>query len=360
MTELDDDAGPPAHARLIDTPCGWARVASAVTAGAGARSWWRWPLPLILIAPMLAVGYGFGERALIFPEGAALAFGVLVVGKPDWIGSRWRLGVLPTVCAVAGTVLAGFPLPKVTAETLALGLAVAVAQVAGGRLGPVISAAVLPVVFGVTSWLYPAAVAAMCVSLAVLVSVPALRVPALEPPPPRRWGWMSLVAFAVVAVGWIVAATVVLPLPAVAVAPPLLVAALEWCTHGAHQPTVGLRRWAVLVAAAAIGGAASTACPVITPGLTATRVVIATTIQLAAAAVVLILLAWTREYAYPALAIVLVPNLVAPIAVWSYTLAIGAGAGALFAGGWVVAAAARGGARLWAAARHQRRRRRHT
>ncbi len=353
MTELDDDTGPPAHAPAIGTPRVWARVASAVTTGAGARSWWRWPLPLIVVAPMLAVGYGFGERAPVFPEGAALAFGVLVVGRSDWAGSFWRLAALPTICAVAGTLLAGLPLPKVAAETVALGLSVAIAQVAGGRLGPVISAAVLPVVFGVTSWLYPAAVAAICVNLAALLSVPALREQAVEPSGPHRWRWTSLVAFGMVANGWIVAATVVLPLPAVAVAPPLLVAALEWCTQGAQQPTVALRRWALLVAAAAIGGAASAVCPVIAPGLTTTRVVMATTIQLAAAAAVLILLAFTREYAYPALAIVLVPNLVAPISGWSYTLAIGAGAGALFAGGWVVAAAGRGGAGLWAAARHR-------
>lgn len=353
MTELDDVIGPPDPDRLIDTPRGSACVASANSAGPGDRSWWRWPLPLIVIAPMLAVGYGFGDRAPIFPEGAALAFGVLVAGRSDWTGSRWRLAVLPTGCAIAGTLLAGLPLPKVAAEMLALGLAVTVAQVAGGRLGPVISAAVLPVVFGVTSWLYPVSVAAMCVILAALVSVPVLRVPAVEAPAPLRWPWMSLVAFAGVASGWIVAATMVLPLPAVAAAPPLLVAALEWCTHGADQPAVAVRRWALLVAAAAIGGAASAVSPVIAPGLTATAVMIATAIQVAAAGVVLFLLAWTREYAYPALAIVLVPNLVAPITIWGYTLAIGVGAGALFTGGWVAAAAGRGCARRWAARRRR-------
>ncbi|MDN4517456.1 hypothetical protein JN086_04200 [Mycolicibacterium austroafricanum] len=108
---------------------------------------------------MLGLGYWLGDRALIFPEGAALAFGVLVAGNPDWVRSRWRLVMLPTVCAVAGVVLADVALPGSAAELVALGFSVAVAQAFGGRLGPVVSAAVLPVVFGVTSWTYPVTVA---------------------------------------------------------------------------------------------------------------------------------------------------------------------------------------------------------
>jgi hypothetical protein len=71
-----------------------------------------------------------------------------------------------------GSVLAYLPVPKVAGELLALGLAVALAQAVGGRLAPVVSAAVLPVVFGITTWVYPAAVAGICLVLVVMVSLP--------------------------------------------------------------------------------------------------------------------------------------------------------------------------------------------
>lgn len=312
-----------------------ATVAEPAGLSGADRPWWRWLLPLVVVAPMVGLRYGLGEREFVFPEGAALAFGVLVVGTPDWVCSRWRLLVLPTVCAAAGIVLTNLPVPKVAAEVLALGFAVALAQTVGGRLGPVVSAAVLPVVFGLTSWIYAATVAGICLALAVMVSLPGLRPRPAVAVPPGRWSWPTLMLFAIVAVGWIVLAGLVLPVPTVAVAPPLLVAALEWCSQPARPPGAAVRRWALLLAAAALGGTASWLSPVMDRGIA--QALVAVAVQVAAVGVILVILGWTGEYLYPALAIALVPNLVAPIAPWLYLLAIGIGAAALYGGATVVA-----------------------
>ncbi len=308
------------------------------------RAWWRWLLSLVVVAPMVGLAYGLGDRAFVFPEGAALAFGVMVVGKHGWVASRWRLLVLPTACAVAGCVLANLPMPKAAAEVLALGFALAVMQTVRGRLGPAVSAAVLPVVFSITTWIYPATVAGICLALVVMVSLPGLgpqgRAAAVAERP-GRWSWPTLVLFFVVAVGWIALASLLLPVPTVALAPPLLVAALEWCGHGARPPAAALRRWALLVTAAAVGGAASWLSPVIDQGITPTQALMASAVQLAAVGVILVVLGWTGEHLYPALAIALVPNLVAPIAPWLYMLAVGIGAAALYGGATVVASTGR-------------------
>lgn len=313
------------------------------------RPFWRWLLPLVLLAPMLGLGYRLGERALIFPEGAALAFGVLVAGNRDWTRSPWRLVLLPTACAVVGVSLAHTALPRGAAVLMALGIAVATAQAVGGRLGPVASAAALPVVFDATSWIYPVSVAAVCVVLAVATRLPGVRAGEVrvEPSaPPVRWPWAGLVLFAAVAAGWITAAGAVLALPALVFAPPLLVAVLEWSVRGAQPPALALKRWTLLVLAAAVGAVASALCPPIEPGgLSGMSVVSATAIQLTAVGVVLLLLGVTGEDAYPALAIALVPNVVAPVSVWGYPLWVGVGAGAMFSIAWVIAALWRSGVR---------------
>lgn len=121
--------------------------------------------------------------------------------------------------------------------------------------------------------------------------------------------------FAAVAGGWI-AASAMLALPSIVVAPPLLVAALEWCTRGENLPVLALKRWTLLVLAAAVGAAASALCPVIeSVGMRISAAVVATAIQLVAVGVVLLLLGVTREDVYPALAVALVPILIAPIPV---------------------------------------------
>lgn len=100
---------------------------------------------------------------------------------------------------------------------VALTAAVGVLHVVHSPLIPAVSAAVLPVVFGVRDLAYPVAVVAWCGLLALtVVSVGA---PRAAP----SWSPARLVGFVVGAVVWIVGVGL-LGAPALAVAPPLLVA----------------------------------------------------------------------------------------------------------------------------------------
>ena len=72
------------------------------------RAWWAgtaWALPLVVVVPMLALASALGTHEIIFPEGAALAMGIWVVGLPGWSASRWRVAVLPPAFAAAGVLL---------------------------------------------------------------------------------------------------------------------------------------------------------------------------------------------------------------------------------------------------------------
>ena len=69
-------------------------------------------------------------------------------------------------------------------------------------------------------------------------------------------------------------------------------------------------------------------------GIAPPRALTASAVELAAVGVILVVLGWTGEHLYPALAIALVPNLVAP---WLYMLAIGIGAATLYGGATLVA-----------------------
>lgn len=131
--------------------------------------WWtglRWALVLIVVALMLVLAAALGTHAIIFPEGAALAMGIWVLRIPGWSASRWRVAVLPPLCALVGVLLARSDQPAWAAMLAATAVALLVLQACDSRLAPAVSAAVLPVVFDVRAWSYPVAVLVICAVVA--------------------------------------------------------------------------------------------------------------------------------------------------------------------------------------------------
>lgn len=296
--------------------------------------WWtglRWALPLLVVAPMLALAAALGTDAIIFPEGAAVAMGVWVLGLPGWAASRWRVAVLPPLCALVGVLLTQSDLPTWLAALAGTAAALVVLQVCDSRLAPALSAAVLPIVFGVRAWSYPLAVLVVCA--AVVAAMPWLERRG-EAPSVRaaegsgRYPWPIVTGAGAVIAAWILAGGELLALSAAALAPPLFVSALEWLGQRAEcTPLRGLRRWTVLVGAALAGSAALALVPVA---------------WLAGCLAVAVTLALMRAIATahpPALAIALIPQILEPPArdPVGYTLAIAAGAGALFLATYAVA-----------------------
>ena len=291
------------------------------------RAWWAgtaWALPLVVVVPMLALASALGTHEIIFPEGAALAMGIWVVGLPGWSASRWRVALLPALFAAGGVLLLRLGLEPATTAILAVTLGLLGLQALGTRLAPALSAAVLPIVFDVRAWSYPAAV--LVISLVVAVGM-AWRHAILAPAPAEgvhRYAWRTLAGAWLVITLWILAGGSWLALSAVALAPPLFVSALEWLARGTLTAPEGARRWAVLVGAGVAGSGAVALVPLA---------------WLAGALAIVATIALMRLLATPhppALAIALIAQILDASAPLAFALAVAAGAGALYLGVYAV------------------------
>jgi hypothetical protein len=290
--------------------------------------WWertRWALPLLIVVPMLALAGALDTSAIIFPEGAALAMGVWVLGLQGWTASRWRVLALPPLCAVAGVALVKSGLPGAVAEIAALTFGLLLLQACDSRLAPALSAGVLPVVFGIDDWSYPVAVLAVCAAVAVLwqlIHHPAAR--RLDDVVPERYPWAVAASAWLVIVAWILIGGQALELSAAVLAPPLFVSALEWLARGEPLAAEGVRRWALLVGA---GLAGSVAAKLVSVGWIGGALAVCATLAL------MWLLATPHP---PALAIALIPQILTSPDPLDYTTSIAAGAAALYLGIYAV------------------------
>ncbi len=297
--------------------------------------WWtglRWAWVLVVVAPMLVLAAALGTHAIIFPEGAAVAMGVWVLRIPGWTASRWRVAVLPPLCALVGVLLARSDQPSWVATLAATAVALLVLQACDSRLVPALSAAVLPIVFDVRAWSYPLAALAICG--AVAAAMPSFVRPSATPPRRRpadsgRYPWSIVGGGAAVIAAWVLVGGELFALPAAVLAPPLFVSALEWLgQRDARRSRLGLRRWLLLVGAALAGSVALALVPA------------AWVAGCVAVVVTLVLMRATGTAHPPALAIALIPLILEPAArdPFDYTLAIATGAGALYLATYVVAA----------------------
>jgi hypothetical protein len=290
--------------------------------------WWarsRWALPLIIVAPMLVLARVLGTSDIIFPEGAALAMGIWVLGLPGWTASRWRVLVLPPLCAAGGVVLVGADLPRVIAAIVGVTSVLLLLAACDSRLAPALSAAVLPIVFGIDDWRYPAAVLVICAVISTcwgLVHHPAAT--RLDDVLPKRYPWAVAAAAWLVIVAWIICAGWLLELSTVVLAPPLFVSALEWLGRGELAVADGLRRWALLVGA---GFAGSGGAQLISVGWIAGIFAVCVTLGL------MRLLATPHP---PALAIALIPQILGSSEPLHYAASVAAGAAALYGGMFAV------------------------
>lgn len=120
-----------------------------------APRWHDLPAPLAVVVVMVTVSGATGHADAIFPESAALAVGAWCFRLPAWQRHPWQLFFLPSMTATMGVVVMRWsgwsrgPEEAVIATVAVLGLAAMDSPVA-----PALSAGLLPVVLGISSWLY--------------------------------------------------------------------------------------------------------------------------------------------------------------------------------------------------------------
>ena len=122
----------------------------------------------LFLTLMVVVADVSGQSEVIFPEAAALCVGLWLMPKAVWNVRGWQIPLYLTAAATIGLALnlllpAGFEIRFALAFVIVMGLL----RLVRCNMYPTISAAMLPVLVGTTSWLYPACVLVISVLLAL-------------------------------------------------------------------------------------------------------------------------------------------------------------------------------------------------
>ena len=187
---------------------------------------WRWFLPFLVVAPMLAIAGVVHKTSMIFPEGAALSFGVFVLCIPGWTVSRWRLIVVLPIAALMGMGLSVLNLPLSLAMILGITGVLILLHVLRSLLAPSLSAALIPILFHIHSWFYPSTVLGVSIAVTVIGVLVSRSAPKAPRPVILNERFALTFKFFIIAVLWISVATV-LHLPAATLAPPLFVSTYD-------------------------------------------------------------------------------------------------------------------------------------
>lgn len=124
----------------------------------------RYGFALLIIVLMVGVSEWFGEKEILFPEMAALALGLWVIDKKIWTISRPMLVVLMTFCAFFGILIVSYsPFPLIVNIAISFAYTSLCLIVTRTTLIPITSAAMLPVLLGTDSLIYPISVFVMSV-----------------------------------------------------------------------------------------------------------------------------------------------------------------------------------------------------
>jgi len=136
-------------------------------------------ITILFVIAMMAVAEYFQINAIIFPEIAALAFGAWVMEDRPWDGPAWTIWFSPTLGAVTGIlVLHYIPYQLVVLICIAFLLVFLELKVVRSSMSPSFSAAILPIITHVTSWIYPLSVCLMTAVIAAVASRNEKTVPA--------------------------------------------------------------------------------------------------------------------------------------------------------------------------------------
>lgn len=146
-------------------------------------------LALAYIGVIATVASATGAAYVLFPELGALSHDVLTRPRGRWASGPLMLALTPTLTGLLGTVVTR-TLPYGFASVLiAAAGALTIIRILRSAVAPAISAGLLPLVLGVTSWWYPPGILFGCALLA-LISIPwrrralalAATLPATPPP----------------------------------------------------------------------------------------------------------------------------------------------------------------------------------
>jgi hypothetical protein len=277
---------------------------------------------LLYLGLLSAISSLPGASYVFFPELGALAHDVLVRPGGKWANALLSLCLMPVATATLGVAIALVLPYGYTSMLVVIAISVILLKVLRSPMAPAISAGVLPLVFDLKSWWYPVAILFGVSLLAGLTwgwrtwcrpRMPAAiashreRVDDIIELPPHRWIWvLPFLVFLLVGIslvkltGW-----------RLILFPPIVVIAFEMFAHPSVCP------WArkplqMPLACFLTATAGFLAVSFLGAGVTATML---------SFAVAVVILRWFDLHIPPALAVVLIPQ-VMPSVSWHYPVAV--------------------------------------
>ena len=216
---------------------------------------------LLFLTAIAIAAEATGQREVVFPEAGALCVGLWLMPKAVWNVRGRQVPLLLTGAALIGWGLNQLlPVGFEIRFLLAFCAVVVLLRTVRCNMYPVVSAAMLPVLIGTTSWVYPVSVAV----LSTLLAVGRRWLPQTERVEYRPYGlrhWLRLAAALalMVAVGF--AARRLLPEAwgtgaHYCMVPPLVVTMIEFANRRSGFRKRPWTVWGLIVVAAAVGTAA--------------------------------------------------------------------------------------------------------
>jgi hypothetical protein len=138
-------------------------------------------LALFYIGVIATVASLTGAYYVMFPELGALSWDVMEHPRGRWASSPWMLALTPPLTGIVGTIVTRTMPYGVIAVLITVTGCVAIIAALRSPVAPAISAGLLPLVLGVTSWWYPPGILFGCVLLAA-ISIPWRRYSASQDP----------------------------------------------------------------------------------------------------------------------------------------------------------------------------------
>lgn len=270
---------------------------------------------LLLLTAMVAVAEATGQREVVFPEAAALGVGLWLMPKAVWSVRWWHIPLLLVAAAFIGLGLNMLPVFFEVRFLLAFVLAMTMLRLARCNMYPAVSAAMLPVLVGTTSWVYP-----LSVLVIALVLVAGQRL--MQQEQRIEYHPFSFMQFAFLFIALAVPLAIMLavntPTIHFLVVPPLVVTMIEFAGRRSGFRERPWTIWVMLLCASVLGTMARYLLSI----LCSLSMAVGT---LVAVALMLLLFRRLKPFA-PALAIAVVPMLLPTEVLLWFPLLVAAGA----------------------------------
>lgn len=300
---------------------------------------WRYVAVVLFLGAMAAVAELTGQRETLFPEAGALCVGLWLMPKSVWNVRAWQIPFLLTLAALVGLAVNCFvPFGFALRFLLAFCGVALLLRVVRCNMYPVVSAAMLPVLIGTTSWVYPVSVLVLSILLALGRRwLPQTTRVDYHPFGLMHWVWLAA------ALGLFVAATMVvqrlgrqprLVMVRFAMVPPLVVTMIEFANRRSGFRKRPCTIWVLLVVAAVVGTASEWVLHRLAGIPAVLGVALSTTVML-------LFFRRFKPFA-PALAIVLVPLLLPYGVLMWFPLLVTVGAAYFIASGMLLSTRRRG------------------